>query len=62
MAVREFPALADRVRGAGASVAFDAATLARAVNGTVVREGSLPIRGGAVDSRRVEAGNAFFAL
>lgn len=55
-------AVADRVRGAGASVAFDAASLARAVNGTVVREGLLAIRGGAVDSRRVEAGNAFFAL
>lgn len=52
----------DRVRGAGASVAFDAASLARVVNGTVVREGLVPIRGGAVDSRRVEAGNIFFAL
>lgn len=62
MIVREFPAVADRVRGAGASVAFDAASLARAVNGTVMREGGLPIRGGAVDSRRVEPGNAFFAL
>ena len=54
--------MADQVRGAGASVAFDAASLAKTVNGTVVRGGSLPIRGGAVDSRRVEAGNAFFAL
>jgi len=44
------------------SVAFDVASLARAVNGTVVREGRLPIHGGAVDSRRVEPGNAFFAL
>jgi len=60
--VRELPALADRVRGAGASVAFDAASLAQAVNGTVVSEGRLPIRGGAVDSRRIEPGNAFFAL
>jgi len=32
------------------------------VNGTVVREGQLPIRGAAVDSRRVGPGNAFFAL
>lgn len=54
--------MADRVRGAGASVAFDAASLARTVTGTVVREGGLSIRGGAVDSRRVEPGNAFFAL
>jgi UDP-N-acetylmuramoyl-tripeptide--D-alanyl-D-alanine ligase len=54
--------VADRVRGAGASVAFDAASLARAVNGAVVREGRRSIRGGAVDSRKVVAGNAFFAL
>lgn len=58
----ELPALAERFRGAGANVAFDAASLARAINGTVVREGQTPIRGGAVDSRRVEPGNAFFAL
>jgi len=54
--------VAEQVRGAGASVAFDAASLARAVNGTIVREGRVAIRGGAVDSRHVEAGNAFFAL
>ncbi|MGI8928715.1 MAG: UDP-N-acetylmuramoyl-tripeptide--D-alanyl-D-alanine ligase [Candidatus Limnocylindrales bacterium] len=54
--------MADRIRGAGASVDFDAASLARTINGTVLREGSLPIRGGAVDSRRVVPGNAFFAL
>ncbi len=54
--------MADRVGGAGASVAFDAASLASAVNGAIVREGRASIRGGAVDSRRVEPGNAFFAL
>jgi UDP-N-acetylmuramoyl-tripeptide--D-alanyl-D-alanine ligase len=54
--------LADRIPGAGASVAFDAASLASAVNGTVVHEGRRSIRGGAVDSRKVVAGNAFFAL
>jgi UDP-N-acetylmuramoyl-tripeptide--D-alanyl-D-alanine ligase len=42
--------------------AFDALSLAAAVAGRVVREADLPIRGGAVDSRRVEPGNAFFAL
>jgi UDP-N-acetylmuramoyl-tripeptide--D-alanyl-D-alanine ligase len=60
--VGEFPALAERVRGAGTSVAFDAASLARATHGTLVREGKLPIRGAAVDSRRVQPGNTFFAL
>ena len=55
-------ALADRNPGTGASGSFDAATLARAVSGTVVRSGQLPIHGGAVDSRKVTAGNAFFAL
>jgi len=54
--------LSEHDRGAGASVAFDAASFARAVNGTVVREGRASIRGGAVDSRRVMPGNAFFAL
>ena len=54
--------MADRVRGADTRIAFDAASLARTVAGTVVREGDLPIRGGAVDSRRIQAGNAFFAL
>lgn len=54
--------MSDRVRDAGASVAFDAASLAHAVDGAVVRAGRVPIRGGAVDSRRVEPGMAFFAL
>lgn len=42
--------------------AFDATTLAAAVAGQVVRDAGRPIRGAAVDSRRVEPGNAFFAL
>ncbi len=42
--------------------AFDAPSLAAAVGGRVVRQLDQPIRGGAVDSRRVERGNAFFAL
>jgi UDP-N-acetylmuramoyl-tripeptide--D-alanyl-D-alanine ligase len=42
--------------------AFDAASLALAAGGRVVRASPLPIVGGAVDSRRVRAGNCFFAL
>ncbi len=42
--------------------AFDGPGLAAATGGRLLRRGSLPIRGGAVDSRRVGAGNAFFAL
>lgn len=60
--VGQSAALADRNPGTGASGAFDTATLAHAVSGAVVRGGQLPIRGGAVDSRKVEPGNAFFAL
>ena len=41
---------------------FDGAGLATAVRGTLLRSGRLTIRGGAVDSRRVQRGNAFFAL
>ncbi|MBA3960015.1 MAG: UDP-N-acetylmuramoyl-L-alanyl-D-glutamate--2,6-diaminopimelate ligase, partial [Chloroflexi bacterium] len=36
--------------------------LARIVGGDLVVPGTLPIRGGAVDSRRVTAGVCFFAL
>ena len=54
--------LADRNPDTGASGTFDAATLARAVSGTVLRSEQLPIRGGAVDSRKVRPGNVFFAL
>ena len=42
--------------------AFDASTLSAAVGGRLVRDGQRPIHGGAVDLRRVEPGNAFFAL
>ncbi|MEO8625394.1 MAG: UDP-N-acetylmuramoyl-tripeptide--D-alanyl-D-alanine ligase [Candidatus Limnocylindrales bacterium] len=46
----------------GAAPSFDAQSLAGAVHGSLLNVGSAPIRGGAVDSRRVEPGNAFFAL
>ncbi len=55
-------AVADLHRDDDARVHFDALGLARAVGGELVRESSLRIRGAAVDSRRVEEGNAFFAL
>ena len=42
--------------------AFEGRTLAAAIGGALVREGTLPIRGAAVDSRRVRPGMAFFAL
>jgi UDP-N-acetylmuramoyl-tripeptide--D-alanyl-D-alanine ligase len=41
---------------------FDASSLAAARGGELLNSGRAPIRGGAVDSRRVEPGNAFFAL
>ncbi len=41
---------------------FDSESLAAAVGGALLRAGNRPIRGGAVDSRIVEPGNAFFAL
>jgi UDP-N-acetylmuramoyl-tripeptide--D-alanyl-D-alanine ligase len=44
------------------SPAFDARSLAAAVGGELLHESVALIRGGAVDSRKVEAGNAFFAL
>ncbi|MEA2677695.1 MAG: UDP-N-acetylmuramoyl-tripeptide--D-alanyl-D-alanine ligase [Chloroflexota bacterium] len=58
--MREFPALTDRRNAA--SPAFDARSLATAVGGELLHAGAAPIRGGAVDSRKVEPGNAFFAL
>ncbi len=58
--MREWPAVADRTRAA--PPAFDARSLAAALGGELLRAGSAPIRGGAVDSRKVEPGNAFFAL
>jgi UDP-N-acetylmuramoyl-tripeptide--D-alanyl-D-alanine ligase len=44
------------------SLAFDARSLASAMSGEMVHAGTAPIRGGAVDSRKVEPGQAFFAL
>ena len=57
--MREFPALAER---SGAAPSFDARSLAAALHGELLHAGSPAIRGGAVDSRKVEPGNAFFAL
>jgi UDP-N-acetylmuramoyl-tripeptide--D-alanyl-D-alanine ligase len=45
-----------------AASSFHAQQLADAAAGELVAAGSLPISGGAVDSRRVEPGNAFFAM
>ncbi|HEX5466267.1 MAG TPA: UDP-N-acetylmuramoyl-tripeptide--D-alanyl-D-alanine ligase [Candidatus Limnocylindrales bacterium] len=45
-----------------AEPAYDAASLARAAGGILLRAGRHPIRGAAVDSRRVEPGQAFVAL
>jgi UDP-N-acetylmuramoyl-tripeptide--D-alanyl-D-alanine ligase len=42
--------------------AYDAAGLADASGGRLVRSGRRPVRGAAVDSRRIEPGNAFVAL
>ncbi|MEO6349613.1 MAG: UDP-N-acetylmuramoyl-tripeptide--D-alanyl-D-alanine ligase [Candidatus Limnocylindrales bacterium] len=56
--------MTEQVRGVDARVvSFDVASLSRAIGGRLLRSGSgAPIRGGAVDSRRVEPGNIFFAL
>ena len=59
--MREWPAVADRALSAG-SPSFDSKSLAAAVGGSLLRPTARPIRGGAVDSRLVEPGNAFFAL
>jgi UDP-N-acetylmuramoyl-tripeptide--D-alanyl-D-alanine ligase len=48
-------------RRAGAP-SLDAAELARVTRGALLVDGRLPIRGAAVDSRRVTAGACFFAL
>jgi UDP-N-acetylmuramoyl-tripeptide--D-alanyl-D-alanine ligase len=45
-----------------AATRFDAAWLAAAADGRLLRSGALPISGGAVDSRQVQLGNVFFAL
>ena len=59
--MREWPDVADRALSAETS-SFDSESLAAAVGGVLLRAGTLRISGGAVDSRKVEAGNAFFAL
>src|SRR3954469_3968772 len=59
--MRRWPDVADRAPSAE-TPSFDSESLAAAVGGVLLRAGAGPIRGGAVDSRRVEAGNAFFAL
>lgn len=46
----------------GAASGFDAGDLVGATGGHLVRLGSLPVSGGAVDSRQVRPGDAFFAL
>jgi UDP-N-acetylmuramoyl-tripeptide--D-alanyl-D-alanine ligase len=58
--MREWPALTEK--RPDPRLLFETAELAHAVNGEIVRPGTLPIHGGAVDSRRVERGNIFFAL
>ncbi|MGZ6345740.1 MAG: Mur ligase domain-containing protein, partial [Candidatus Limnocylindrales bacterium] len=42
--------------------AYDAHSLASASGGRLVQAGTRPMRGAAVDSRRVEPGNIFVAL
>ena len=59
--MREWPAVARR-RPVPAIPSFDGASLAAAIGAEVLVKGGQPIRGGAVDSRRVERGDAFFAL
>ncbi len=65
MVVREWPAIvsdAPHVPRSDGAPAFDAAGLAHVVGGRIIAMGAMPIRGGAVDSRRVTAGVCFFAL
>jgi UDP-N-acetylmuramoyl-tripeptide--D-alanyl-D-alanine ligase len=64
VAVRELPAIVrdDPPSPAAGRPAFDATALAAAVAGRLLRDSAQPIRGAAVDSRRVEPGNIFFAL
>lgn len=64
VAVRELPAIVrdDSELPAADRPAFDARSLAAAVAGRLLRDSAQPIRGGAVDSRRVEPGNMFVAL
>ena len=63
--VREWrPIVSDQPSAAPAveRPSFDGAGLAAAAGGVLLQTGSLPVRGGAVDSRRTVRGNAFFAL
>jgi UDP-N-acetylmuramoyl-tripeptide--D-alanyl-D-alanine ligase len=46
----------------GRGETFDGHALASATGGRLLRDGSDPIHAGAVDSRRIRAGGAFFAL
>ncbi len=46
----------------GAASVFDGQQLAAATGGELIRLGTLPVTGGAVDSRLVRPGDAFFAL
>ena len=59
--MRKWPDVTDRSLSAS-SPFFDADSLAAAVGGALLRPTRRQIRGGAVDSRLVEPGNAFFAL
>jgi UDP-N-acetylmuramoyl-tripeptide--D-alanyl-D-alanine ligase len=51
-----------RAPAEGAARAFSAADVARVTGGRLLRSSDRPIRGGAVDSRQVEPGQAFVAL
>ncbi len=59
--MRELAAVADSAQAAHPT-SFDAESLAAATGGELLRASQRRIRGAAVDSRRVEPGNAFFAL
>ncbi len=59
--MRELPAVPDPAYPFD-SPHFDSDSLALAVGGELLRATRRPIRGGAVDSRRVEPGSCFFAL
>ena len=59
--MREWPAVTDPSSSVDA-VHFSSDSLAAATDGELLRATNRPIRGGAVDSRRVEPGQCFFAL
>src|SRR5262245_44482375 len=63
--MRQWPAIVSAVPlrpDDAPAFAFVGRDLAAAVGGRVLREGDRPIRGAAVDSRRVGPGMAFYAL